>query len=128
MMAVRRGRAVARLICHDPKDRFRRFPGVVGHPGEGLFTIRFADLRPGEPPEGQLDGREGQEGGQGFGKVLEILGEMPVSSNQEKVRWSVAPWFSSVVRNDFLDPFGLVDLAPQPSSAVMRRRIQREPA
>ena len=37
-------------------------------------------LRTGEPPEGQLDGGEGYEGGQGFGKVLEILGETPVSA------------------------------------------------
>jgi hypothetical protein len=29
---------------------------------------------------GQLDGGEGNEGGQGFGKVLEVLGETPVSS------------------------------------------------
>ena len=53
--------------------------------------MRLADLPtlrsiPGEPPEGQLDGGEGNEGGQGFGKVLEVLGKTPVSANQEKVR------------------------------------------
>ncbi len=33
------------------------------------FTdLHHHDLRPGEPPEGQLDGGEGNEGGQGFGK------------------------------------------------------------
>ena len=37
-------------------------------------------LRPGKPPERKLDGGEGHEGGQGFGKVLEILGVTPVSS------------------------------------------------
>ena len=35
---------------------------------------------PGEPPEGQLDGGEGNEGGQGFHKVYEVLGETPVAS------------------------------------------------
>ena len=40
-------------------------------------------LRPGKPPERKLDGGEGHEGGQGFGKVLEILGETPVSSEPE---------------------------------------------
>jgi len=38
------------------------------------------DLRAGKPPEGQLDGSKRHEGGQDFGKVLEILGETPVSS------------------------------------------------
>jgi hypothetical protein len=38
------------------------------------------DLRPGEPPEGLLDGGEGNKGGQGFGKVLEVLGKTPVSA------------------------------------------------
>jgi hypothetical protein len=32
-------------------------------------------VRPASPPEGQLDGGEGNEGGQGFGEVLEVLGE-----------------------------------------------------
>jgi hypothetical protein len=43
-------------------------------------------LRPGKPPEDWLDGGEGNEGGQGFGKVLEVLGETPVPADQEKVR------------------------------------------
>src|SRR6516162_9790147 len=38
------------------------------------------DLRPGKPPEGELDGSEGHEGGQSFRKVLEVLGETPVAS------------------------------------------------
>jgi hypothetical protein len=38
------------------------------------------DLRPGKPPEGKLDGGESNEGAQGFGKVLEVLGETPVAS------------------------------------------------
>src|ERR1700720_4554774 len=33
----------------------------------------------GKPPEGQLDGSEGNEGGQSFREVLKILGETPVS-------------------------------------------------
>jgi hypothetical protein len=35
---------------------------------------------PGKPPERQLDGREGNEGGQSIGKVLKVLGETPVSA------------------------------------------------
>jgi hypothetical protein len=38
------------------------------------------DLRPGKPSESKLDGSEGNEGGQSFGKVLEVLGETPVAS------------------------------------------------
>jgi hypothetical protein len=37
------------------------------------------DLRPGKPPEGELDGSEGHEGSQSFRKVLEVLGETPVT-------------------------------------------------
>jgi Copper resistance protein B precursor (CopB) len=37
-------------------------------------------LRPGKPPESQLDGGEVSESGQGFGKVLEVLDKTPVSS------------------------------------------------
>src|SRR5216683_3590524 len=53
--------------------------------GEGLLSMlcrppSIHDLRSGEPPEGQLDGGEGNEGGQGFGKVLEVLGKTPVSA------------------------------------------------
>ena len=36
-------------------------------------------LRPGQPPEGELDGSEGHEGGERFRKVLEVLGETPVT-------------------------------------------------
>ena len=32
-------------------------------------------LCPGKPPEGKLDRGEGHEGGQGYGKVLEVLGD-----------------------------------------------------
>ena len=42
--------------------------------------LHHRDLRPGEPPQGQLDGGEGNEGGQGFGKVLEVLSKPPVSA------------------------------------------------
>src|SRR5437764_4424485 len=40
-------------------------------------SSRPTDLRSGKPPEGQLDGGEGNEDGQGFAKVLEILGKTP---------------------------------------------------
>jgi hypothetical protein len=46
-----------------------------------MQTARVHDLRPGKPPEGQLDGGEGNEDGQGFGKVLEVLGETPVDTD-----------------------------------------------
>ena len=36
-------------------------------------------LRPGQPPEGELYGSEGHEGGQSFRKVLGVLGETPVT-------------------------------------------------
>ena len=83
------------LLGHGPANgRNRRIRVVAGRPGEGPFTILFADLRyraspaggllssrqrPGEPPEAQPDGGEGNQGGQGFGEVLEVLGETPVS-------------------------------------------------
>jgi hypothetical protein len=41
-------------------------------------------LRPGKPPEGQLDGSEGDESDEGFGEVLEILGEAPVAHEPGK--------------------------------------------
>jgi hypothetical protein len=46
---------------------------VAGRSGEGLFTMLHQNFRPGEPPEGQLDGGEGNEGGRGFGKVSKSL-------------------------------------------------------
>src|ERR1700716_1678718 len=36
-------------------------------------------LRPGKPPEDELDGSEGHEGRQSFREVLEVLGETPVT-------------------------------------------------
>ena len=36
-------------------------------------------LHPAESPDSELDGREGHEGGQGLGKVLEVLGEAAIS-------------------------------------------------
>ena len=39
--------------------------------------LHHHDLSSGKPPEGQLDRGEGNEGGQGFGKILEALGETP---------------------------------------------------
>ena len=32
---------------------------------------RTLTLRPNEPPDGELDGGQGDEGGQGFGEILE---------------------------------------------------------
>jgi hypothetical protein len=39
---------------------------------------RRYNLHPGKPPEGKLDGGDGDEGGQGFDEVLEVLGKTPV--------------------------------------------------
>src|SRR6516164_6177577 len=50
-------------------------PHLCGPP-----SSRRYNLRPGKPPDGQLDRGEGNEAGQGFGKVLEVLGKTPVSS------------------------------------------------
>jgi|HubBroStandDraft_6_1064221.scaffolds.fasta_scaffold69435_4 hypothetical protein len=48
---------------------------ALGKDGCPCFAdLHHHDLRPGEPPEGQLDGGEGNEGDQGFGKVLEVFG------------------------------------------------------
>jgi hypothetical protein len=75
--------------------RNRRNLAVAVRTCDGPFTIWFADLqvvrckpavwrvgdlRPGKPPESKLNGREGNEGAQGFGKILEVPGETPVAS------------------------------------------------
>ena len=67
-----------------PNDRLRRYPPLdpaLGKDGCPCFAdLHYHDLRPGEPPKGQLDGGEGNEGGQGFGKVLEVFGKPPGSA------------------------------------------------
>jgi hypothetical protein len=66
-----------------------RVPVVLHPPFAGLHQCKpSADLCPGKPPEGQLDGDKGNEGGRGFGKVLEVLSGTPVSSEPGKVRSS----------------------------------------
>jgi hypothetical protein len=72
-----------------------RYLAVAARSGEGPFayplrtpTIAHTkpvfccvrDQCPGKPPEGKLDGGEGNDGGQGFGEVLEVLGDTPASS------------------------------------------------
>ena len=52
------------------------------------------DLRPGKPPEGELDGGEGREGGQSFRKVLEVLGEAAISP--EPGESATKPFMSSL--------------------------------
>jgi hypothetical protein len=50
--------------------------------GSGATSQRLLQLgtcSPGQPPEGELDGTEGHEAGQGFRKVLKVLGETPVT-------------------------------------------------
>ena len=75
-----------RLPTENIRDRrYWRDPAVGPGVGEGrlshpLQTFIMHDLRSDEPHEGQLDRGEGNEGGQGFGKVLEVLGETPVSA------------------------------------------------
>ena len=46
----------------------------------GAIVYRVQDLRPGKALEDGLDRGKGDEGGQGFREVLEILGKTPVSS------------------------------------------------
>src|SRR5438477_8957573 len=59
----------------------RSLPGAPAKVSSLCFAdLHHQDLRPGEPPEGQLNGGEGNEGGQGFGKVFEVLVETPVAS------------------------------------------------
>src|SRR6516225_1171810 len=57
----------------DPTAAARRKPRPA-------LSDRRQGLRPGEPPEGKLDGSEGDEGGEGFSEVLEILGKPPVAA------------------------------------------------
>jgi hypothetical protein len=51
-------------------------------PGDGTGAPRPAliDLPPVKPPEGKLDGGEGDEGGEGFREVLKVPSETPVAS------------------------------------------------
>ena len=44
------------------------------------YGVANRNLRPGEPPEGRLERGEVNEGGQGFGEVLEVLGETPIAA------------------------------------------------
>jgi hypothetical protein len=54
---------------------------ALGKDGCPCFAdLHHHDLRPGEPPESQLDGGEGNERGQGFGKVLVVFGKPPISA------------------------------------------------
>ena len=46
----------------------------------GAPRTAFVDLRPSKPPEGKLDGGEGDEGSPGFREVLKVLREVPVAS------------------------------------------------
>jgi hypothetical protein len=58
---------------------FTRALTKVGSPHLcGPPLSRRYDLHPGKPPEGKLSGDDGDEGGQGFGEALEILGKTPV--------------------------------------------------
>jgi len=53
---------------------------------KGAPRPALIDLLPGKPPEDKLDGGEGDEGGQGFREVLQVLAETPVGPSHEKVR------------------------------------------
>jgi hypothetical protein len=64
-------------------------PAIVpSQSGLQTFTVvrckppvrRVGDLRPGKPPESKLNGGEGNEGAQGFGKILEVFGKTTVAS------------------------------------------------
>jgi hypothetical protein len=81
--------------------RLRRNLIVAARSGEGPFTqltaavrlgssnrSRFADLH--HSTEGTLDRSGGNEGGQSFREVLEILGDAGFPANQEKERSTAA--------------------------------------
>jgi len=46
--------SAARVVCYGDAVRFRRNPVVAGRPGEGPFTIRFADIPHSVFPTGGL--------------------------------------------------------------------------
>src|SRR5260370_13290505 len=48
------------------------------------YPNRGESLRPGEPPDGEPDGGEGNQGLQGPSKVLEVLGEAAISPEPGK--------------------------------------------
>ena len=55
------------------------------HQGVNLpRRITLKSLRPGEPPDGELDAGEGDEGGEGVSKVLVVLGQTAVSAEPRK--------------------------------------------
>ncbi len=60
-------------------------PFAAGN-GTGAPRPALIDLLPGKPPEGKLDGGEGDEGGHGFREVLKSLARRRLRPNQEKVR------------------------------------------
>ena len=51
---------------------------VAAANGTGAPRQALIDYFPGKPPEGELDRGEGDEGGQSFGKALELLGGPPI--------------------------------------------------
>ena len=62
---------------------------LCGPPSCGVHDLRLAtymtyDLRPGKPPESKLQGGEGKEGAQSFGKVLVIPDETLVASGTRR--------------------------------------------
>jgi hypothetical protein len=63
--------------------RFRRILPLASLSNEGPLSESTTAVRRGQqdrkPPEGQLKGSEGDEGGQSFGVAREILGELPVA-------------------------------------------------
>jgi hypothetical protein len=49
----------------------------AGGAATGSFTSRPS---PGQPPDGKLDGGDGNEGSQGLGEVFEVLGRATISA------------------------------------------------
>jgi hypothetical protein len=50
----------------------------------GGGSLQFTTYAPGKPPEGELDGGEGDEGLQGRGEVLEVFGKTSIPSEPGK--------------------------------------------
>jgi len=69
------------MVALGATSPFARALMMVGSPPlADLYHCGVHDLHPGKPPESKLDGGEGNEAAQSFGKVLEVLGETPVAS------------------------------------------------
>jgi hypothetical protein len=69
----------------DPTPAAR--PVAAGPTPSSRPALLRSGLHPGKPPERKLDRGEAYEGGQGFGEVLEILGEAISLTTERECGW-----------------------------------------